>query len=93
MPRCCDPAARDLASCYASVLVVGGTDLAGALQDIEGSPICPCVTGWCARCGAVSVLTSSADEFPCPSAYFAHALALHARVEGTLQAVRRERCR
>jgi hypothetical protein len=93
MPRCCHPDARDLAPCYASVLVTGGLPLGEALEALEDSLICPCVTGWCPRCRRVSTLTAALGEFPCPSAYFAHALALRARVEGTLQTVPRERCR
>jgi hypothetical protein len=93
MPRCCLGADLDLSPCYASALVAGGRPLEDALQDLEEATICPCVTGWCPRCRRVSTLTVAMDQFPCPSAYFAHTLALHARVEGTLQAVRRERCR
>ena len=93
MPRCCDLAAADLSPCYASVLVTGGLPLGEALDALEDSPICPCVTGWCGRCGRVSVFTVALPQFPSASAYFAHTLALQGRVEGTLQAVRRERCR
>ena len=93
MPRCCDAAASDLSPCYASVLVTGETPLADALDAMEDGPICPCVTGWCGRCRRVSAFTVALGQFPSPSAYFAHALTLQRRVEGTLQAVRRERCR
>ena len=93
MPRCCDAAAADLAPCYASALVTGGRPLADALEALEDAPICPCVTAWCPRCRRVSALTAEMAQFPTPAAHFAHALALHARLEDTLRAVRRERCR
>lgn len=92
MTRCCLPG-LDLSPCYASVLMTGGRPLEDALRDLEDGTICPCVTGWCPQCRCVSALTAEMGQFPTPSAYFAHALAVHARVEGTLQAVRRERCR
>ena len=93
MPRCCDAAASDLSPCYASVLVTDGQPLCEALDAMEDGPISPCVTGWCGRCRRVSAFTVGLGQFPSASAYFAHTLALQGRVEGTLQAVRRERCR
>jgi hypothetical protein len=82
MPRCCAP--LDLSPCYASVLVAGpGPEaLERALERVEGGLICPCVTSWCPACRRVSAIVASAPRFPAPSAYFAHLLALHARLEG-----------
>ena len=93
MPRCCDLGAQDLAPCYASVLVVGGaaTALDAAIEDVEScAPICPLVTAWCPSCSRVSMVTSHARCFPSSSAYYAHQLVLHARLEETFRALGRE---
>ena len=83
MPRCCQP--LDLTPCYASVLVAGSAGLEPALRVIEDGRLCPCVTAWCPRCRRVALVTAGAGaSFPSPSAYAAHLLALHARVEATL---------
>lgn len=86
MPRCCAP--LDLAPCYASVLAAGGPDrLEAALARLEACTIAPCVTGYCPRCRRLAVLTPAAlvASFPCHSAYAAHLLATHARLEATLR--------
>ena len=86
MPRCCQPDPREFEPSYASVLVAGKSeDLRRAVEGLElDSPICPCVTAWCNRCQRVSTVVSSRHLFPCPSAHFAHALMLRARVEYSL---------
>ena len=88
MPRCCDPADDDFEPSYASVLVAGGGDcLRRKIQSIEEDElICPCVTGWCPGCKRVSALVAGRDLFPRPSAYYAHAMVLRERLEGTLAA-------
>jgi len=84
MPLCCSP--RDLAPCYASVLVAGH-DLDRALEALQvDSPICPCVTVWCNACKRVAVDVSDRHHFPCASAHLAHAIAVHRAVEATLDA-------
>lgn len=86
MPRCCDSSPSDFAPCYASVLVAGEPSrLPTVVEDMESdSRICPCVTGWCRDCKRVSTLTVGTYFFPCRSAYFAHALVLHAKLEESL---------
>lgn len=83
MPRCCSP--LDLSPSYSSVLVAG-LGLADAMDRLEAGPLSPCVTGWCTRCSRVSTLTPPdvVGSFPCDSAYAAHLLAFHKRLESTL---------
>ena len=84
MPRCCRPI--DLTPCYASVLAAGPAGLEPALRAIEDGRLCPCVTAWCPRCRRVALATAQAPAgFPCASAYAAHLVAAHARVEATLR--------
>ena len=84
MPRCCSP--LDLTPSYASVLVAGDR-LADALERLEAAPLSPCITGWCPRCYRVSLLTPAEplSGFPCHSAYAAHLLVFHARLEATFR--------
>jgi hypothetical protein len=79
MPRCCHKIEGEFTPSYASVLVAG-LDLATAVQALEASIICPCVTTWCSDCYQVSLLTTDMPLFPSPSAYYAHMLALHGRM-------------
>jgi len=84
MPRCCCP--LDLSPSYASVLVAGHR-LGDAVAEVEAGPLSPCVTVWCPHCYRASLLTAQRllAQFPSHSAYAAHLLAFHARLEGTLQ--------
>jgi hypothetical protein len=80
MPRCCVAHKDEFAPCYASVLVAGA-NLKEAVAAVEGATICPCVTTWCPDCFRVSLLTADMGLFPCPSAYYAHMIRLHARMQ------------
>ena len=84
MPRCCTP--LDLSPSYASVLVAGHR-LGDAVAAVEAGPLSPCVTAWCPHCYRAALLTAPPllAQFPSHSAYAAHLLAFHARLEGTLQ--------
>lgn len=77
MPRCCDPPnAEDTRPCYASVLLLGhARDTDEDLRRVEGE-LCPCVTTWCARCKAISLITTDAAAFPSRAAHHVHYLAL-----------------
>jgi len=79
MLRCCGTPGEP-APCYASVLVAGTCQLGEAVARVEEGPITPCVTAWCHRCRKHSLLVRRAGDFPCFSAFVAHALALHALV-------------
>ncbi len=77
MFRCCCEPSVDLLPCYASALVAGPRTLEEAVVLAEEGPITPCVTAWCQRCRRHSLLVHHAGDFPCFSAFAAHALALH----------------
>jgi hypothetical protein len=76
--RCCAAASDAPNHCYASFLVTGGRPLQDAIALVEEGAITPCVTGWCDRCRRHSLLLLRAGDFPCFSAFAAHALTVHA---------------
>ena len=88
MPRCCQALPDDFKPSYASALVAGPTEehLREAVLTAETQGlICPCVTVWCNACKRVSCCVQGRENFPVPSAFYAHALVTHAQFEETFR--------
>lgn len=78
-PRCCHRIPGEFQPSYASVLVYGREPgaLSDAVDQLETERgLTSCFTAWCPDCRRNYMLTHDLPDFPSPSAYHTHQLAL-----------------
>jgi hypothetical protein len=78
-PRCCQSIPGEFQPSYASVLVYGPdpANLSKAVEELETKQgLTSCFTAWCACCKRNYMLTGDLCDFPAPSAFHTHQLAL-----------------